>query len=169
MALSKREIERRIKEEKLVSDFVDLKTQLQPASFDLTAAKVFEFENAGALDFDNSERKLSDGRELSFNADGWLELKKGAYRVQFNEAIKLPSGLAALSISRSSLARCGCVVSTGWWDPSYEGKGACVLIVGNENGLKLKKNARISQIMFFEVDGDAGAVYGGIHHRENLV
>lgn len=168
MALSKREIERRIKEEKLVSDFVDLKTQLQPASFDLTAAKVFELVGEGALDFDNSERKVSDAKELSFDEKGWLHLPKGSYRVQFNEAIKLPSGLAALSISRSSLARCGCVVSTGWWDPGYEGKGACVLIVSNENGLRLKKNARISQMMFFEVDGNDGDVYNGVHHRENL-
>ncbi|MFH0836069.1 MAG: deoxyuridine 5'-triphosphate nucleotidohydrolase, partial [Candidatus Micrarchaeota archaeon] len=117
MILSKQEIARRIIEENLVSDFIDLKTQLQPASVDLTLAKVFALKQ-GALDFDNSERVLSEGVEVQPDENGWLELKKGAYRVQFNETIALAPDLAALSMSRSSLPRCGCVVSTGWWDPA---------------------------------------------------
>jgi len=47
MILSKNEILELIMQEKLVEGYVDLKHQLQPASFDLTLAKVHAIEGGG--------------------------------------------------------------------------------------------------------------------------
>ena len=66
MVLSRQEILDLILKEKLLENFVDLKSQLQPASFDFTLNKVFSLEGKGKLDFDNSERILSEPREISF-------------------------------------------------------------------------------------------------------
>ncbi|NUN11399.1 deoxyuridine 5'-triphosphate nucleotidohydrolase [Candidatus Micrarchaeota archaeon] len=167
MVLSKNEILDEISKNKLVEDFVDLKEQLQPASFDLTLAKVYEFDSKGALDFDNSERKICDVREISFNQEGWVDLKPGSYKARFNETIRLPSSLAGITVSRSSLARNGCMVHTGFWDPGYSGKGECVIVIG-DRGLKLKKNAKIAQMIFFKLSTEATDLYSGMHQNAHL-
>ncbi|MFH0922916.1 MAG: deoxyuridine 5'-triphosphate nucleotidohydrolase [Candidatus Micrarchaeota archaeon] len=167
MILSHGEILDLIAREKLVEDFIDLKKQLQPASFDLTLAKVSAIEGEGVLDFDNSKRVLSNVRELEFDESGFVSLEPGAYKVRFNETVRLPAGLAALTTTRSSLARCGSFVHVGWWDPGYHGKGEGLLQVGSR--IKLEKNARIAQMVFLHLSAEARELYSGIHHKENLV
>lgn len=169
LILSKQEIASLIKKQGLVTGFVDAAQQLQPASVDLTIEKVFELASgeAGALDFDNSERVIPKAAEVSFDEKDWLYLKPGNYKIRFNEAVKLPAGIAALTVSRSSLARCGCLVHVGWWDPGYEGRGEACLIVGGK-GLKLKRNAKVAQMIFVKMSEDAKHLYSGIHQKENL-
>lgn len=165
MILSKQEILTLIEKEKLVQDFVDLETQMQPASFDLTLAEVSIIEGEGVLDFDNSKRVLSESRKIAFE-NGFASLEKGVYKVRFNEAVRLPAAIAAFSTVRSSLARCGCTMHVGWWDPGYHGKGEGLLYVGNK--IKLEKNARIAQIVFVRLGKEAEELYSGVHHKENL-
>jgi len=167
MVLSHEEILDLIVREKLVEDFIDLKTQLQPASFDLTLAAVSAIEGEGVLDFDNSKRVLSKTSEIGFDEKNFVSLKPGEYRVRFNETVRLPAGLAAISTTRSSLARCGAFVHVGWWDPGYHGKGEGLLSVGKK--ISLEKNARIAQMVFLRLNSEARELYAGIHHKENLV
>ena len=148
MILSKQEILDLIAKDKLVEDYVDLKQQLQPASFDLTLAKVFALEGEGTVDFDNSKRVLSKTRELSFD-NGFVTLLPGVYKIQFNETVRLPGSISALTTTRSTLARCGAFVHVGWWDPGYHGKGEALLSVGNK--LRLEKNARVAQMVFMRL------------------
>ena len=145
MILSKQEILDLILKEKLVEDYVDLKHQLQPASIDLTLAKVFKIESEGTIDFDNSKRVLSKTTEIAFD-NGLVILEPGVYKIQFNETVRLPAGIAAFTTTRSTLARCGAFVHVGWWDPGYHGKGEALLSVGHK--LRLEKNARVAQMVF---------------------
>ncbi|MFH0973712.1 MAG: deoxyuridine 5'-triphosphate nucleotidohydrolase [Candidatus Micrarchaeota archaeon] len=167
MILSKREILERIKNDGLVTGLVDAAHQVQPASVDLTVEKVFALESEGALDFDNSERVIPKASEIPFNDKEWVSLAPGNYKIRFNEAVRLPAGIAALSVSRSSLARCGSLVHVGWWDPGYEGRGEACLVVGGA-GLKLKRNAKVAQMIFVKMSEDAHELYAGIHQKENL-
>ncbi|PIO06242.1 deoxyuridine 5'-triphosphate nucleotidohydrolase [Candidatus Micrarchaeota archaeon CG08_land_8_20_14_0_20_59_11] len=159
---------RRLIAEGAVKDFRDLKAQLQPASVDLTVSRVFRFVSAGAIDFDNSERKMADVEEIRFDEKGWALLPQGAYKIRFAEAVRIPSDYCAVTFARSSLARCGCDLYNGWWDPGYEGRGESVFVVHNEHGLRLKKGARVAQLVFFRLNEEAKELYGGIHHKENL-
>ncbi len=168
MILSKQEILERIKRDSLVSGAIDIASQVQPASVDLTVEKVFAFESeAGALDFDNSERVIPKTSEIPFEKD-WVDLKPGNYKIRFNEAVRLPAGIAALTTARSSLARCGSLVHVGWWDPGYEGRGEACLVVGGA-GLKLKRNAKVAQMIFVRLSEEARELYSGIHQKENLL
>ncbi len=167
MILAKHEILERITREKLVEGYVDLKQQLQPASFDLTLESIHALEEQGALDFDNSQRVIPKTRELEFDAEGWIELKPGTYKIRFNEAVRLPDDLTALSLPRSSLARCGAFVHVGLWDPGYHGRGESLLAVGGK-GLRLKKNAKVAQYVFLKLNDKARELYTGIHHKENV-
>ncbi|MFH1199564.1 MAG: deoxyuridine 5'-triphosphate nucleotidohydrolase [Candidatus Micrarchaeota archaeon] len=169
MILNRQEILERILKEKLIQGYTDAKSQLQPAGFDLTVEKVFKLKTQGAIDFDNKGRKISEVTELAWGADGWLELKQGTYKIQFAEEVALPGELAAMTILRSSVMRCGCVMHQGYWDPGYHGKGETALYVGNENGLRLKKGAKIAQMVFFKVaGGGADEIYAGMHQHENV-
>lgn len=167
MILAKQEILDRIAREKLVEGYVNLKQQLQPASIDLTLESIHELEEKGALDFDNSSRVIPKTRQLEFNAEGWIDLAPDAYKIRFNEMLRLPDDLAALSVSRSSLARCGALTHAGWWDPGYHGRGEALLIVGGK-GLRLKKNAKVAQMIFMKLNEKTRELYSGVYHKENV-
>lgn len=156
--LNKLQIEKLIKEKELIAGFINLDKQLTPNGFDLTVAKVFEFNSGGALDFSNSERVLPETDEIvakKINPDekyGWWHLKKGVYKVRTNETVKLPNDLIALAFSRTSLLRMGGFTQHGVWDAGFCGKGEFVLTVENPHGIKLKENARVAQLVFFNVE-----------------
>lgn len=165
MILNKSEIAERVLKDKLVA-LRDAKHQLQPASVDLTLDKVYRFKGKGAIDFDNSERVISEVEEISFN-DDWVDLPKGAFKVQYAEEVRMPEDLAAIAFTRSSLARCGCDIYNGWWDPGYRGKGEGLLIVHNPEGVRLRKGAKIVQLVFVPLNA-SGHLYDGVHRGENL-
>jgi len=166
--LQKAELLRRVKEQQLIADYVDLEQQLQPASFDLTLQKVFALKGAGTIDFDNAERKLSEVEELPFDADGKVFLPKGVYKIRYNEIVSIPPDLCAFNSSRSSLTRCGAAVQMGFWDPGYSGRSENMLLVMNENGLTLKKDAKLTQLIFVTLDDHAAELYKGIHQNESV-
>ncbi|MEM4255349.1 MAG: deoxyuridine 5'-triphosphate nucleotidohydrolase [Candidatus Norongarragalinales archaeon] len=166
MILSKSEILELILKEKLVEGYVDLKHQLQPASFDLTVAQVFALESPATIDFDNSSRKVSKTKEIPWE-NNEITLAQGEYKIQYNETVRLPADIAALTVNRSSLGRSGCIVQSGWWDPGYHGKGGSMLTVGKQ-GLHVKKNAKVAQMVFMRVSGENTHIYEGAYHKENI-
>src|SRR3989304_5207289 len=166
--LNREEIERLIKEKGLVTDYINLDVQLTPNGFDLTVEKVSEFDTAGALDFSNKERKVPEGREIPPHKEnpqdkfGWWNLKKGAYKIRTNETISLPKDLIAVSFPRTSLLRMGGFTQNGVWDAGFRGKGEFILLVENPNGIRLKQNARINQIIFTKIN-ETEKGYDGIY------
>jgi deoxycytidine triphosphate deaminase len=40
--------------------------------------------------------------------------------------------------------------------------------VFNENGIRIKKNARIAQMIFFELTSPATKIYSGIYQKEGI-
>jgi dUTP pyrophosphatase len=168
MILSKEEIRELIEKEKLIQNFISLKHQLTPNGFDLTVKKIFGFESEGKLDFSNKERILSELKEIKpvkekkENKYGWWNLKKGCYLVETNEIVKLPLDLMAMGKPRSSSLRMGITINTGYWDSGFEGTSQFLLIVLNPNGVKIKENARICQIIFARTKGTKGG-YNGVY------
>lgn len=164
--LSKNEIRRLIEEERLISDYVDLETQLQPNGFDCTLRKVARIKGHAKLDFDNSERHIPETEDLEFDGD-WIFLEKGYYRAYINEVVRIPVSMMALARPRSSLIRAGANILTAVWDAGYVGRSEVGLVVYNEDGIWLKRNARIVQLVFFRLESETDG-YAGVYRGENL-
>ena len=96
-----------------------------------------------------------------------MELKPGAYKVIFNEYVSIPDDVAGLAFTRSSLLRCGAALNNAVWDPGYHGRSEAMLVVTNSHGIKLKKNAKLVQIVFVKLTSAPKQVYTGIFKGEN--
>ncbi len=152
----------------LVEQMLDPATQIQPNGIELTLQRVEVYEDLGAIAFDNSERKLPQTKILKFDGDGWVHLSKGCYKIIFNEIVNIPKNIAAIAKPRSSLLRCGATVETAVWDAGYSGRSESLLVVYNEKGFKLRKNARVLQLLFFRLGEDVLQGYSGIYQNENI-
>jgi dUTP pyrophosphatase len=151
----------------LLENAIDIETQIQPNGLELTLKEIKTIEGFGAVDFDNSERKLPDGKTLEFGSDGWIHLSEGIYKVLFNEIVNIPMNLAAIAKPRSTLIRCGATLETAVWDAGYRGRSESMLVVYNAAGFKLKKDARIMQLLFYTLDAKVEEGYSGIYQNEN--
>ena len=156
-----------ITEYNLVTEYLDLDKQLQPSGFDLSLESVEAYLGGGAVDFSNRERVIADTRTIEPDSDGWINLAKGVYKVVYNEVVKIPLNVAAIARTRSTLLRNGAEVGTAVWDPGYEGRSSSMLTVHNPHGLRLKKDARVAQLIFFET-GDVEKGYSGVYQKERM-
>lgn len=169
--LNREEIRKLINTQSLIADYINLDTQLTPNGFDLTVESVFEFESFGALDFSNKERKIPQGKEILPQKEnpqdkfGWWHLSKGAYKIRTNETLNLPQDLIAIAFSRTSLLRMGAFTQNGVWDAGFKGRSEFILVVENPNGIKLKQNARIVQLIFFRIN-KTNQGYQGIYQNQ---
>jgi dUTP pyrophosphatase len=165
--LNSNQIRSLIEQQLLISDFIDLKTQLQPAGFDLSLKEVHAYNGAGAVDYSNKERKIAPTTQLKPDTDGWYDLKQGCYTVVYNEIVKMPLNLVALARSRSTILRNAAAVETAVWDPGYQGRSSSLFVVENPNGIRLKQDARIAQLIFFTTD-EVEKGYDGIYQNERI-
>ena len=152
----------------LVESMIDPETQTQMSGVELTLQKIERFNSAGAVAFDNKERKLPETEPLNFDEMGWIELPAGSYLVTFNEIVNIPKDVAAMARARSTLLRCGATLETALWDPGYRGRSQSLLVVYNPQGLKLKKNARLMQLVFLRLEKEAEKLYSGKYQGENI-
>ncbi len=166
------QIEKLIREQGLITGYIDLDTQLTPNGFDLTAGNMYEFESGGAVDFSNKERVLPDVREVALQKNdprdthGWWHLEKGSYKIKTNETVKLPNSLTGIAFPRSTLLRMGAYTQTGVWDAGFQGKSEFILMVENHRGIRIKQNARIAQLLFMGIE-EAVRVYEGIYQNKS--
>jgi dUTP pyrophosphatase len=154
----------------LIENAINIGIQLQSNGFDLTVWKIHKFSNkAGKIAFDNSERELPETYEIHFDENDWIYLPKGSYKIILNEKINLPKDLMAIGAPRSSLLRTGVSIGTAIWDAGYSGRSECLLLVLNEAGFCIKKNARVVQLVFMKVSkvSRSGKGYDGNYNSEH--
>ena len=152
--------------EPLMAGYLDLDAQAQPNGFDVTVGEVMEYTSAGEMA--ESSRSLSSTRPLQWGSAGSLELAPGPYLAVLNERISLPFHIMALMQPRSSLLRSGVTVHTAVWDAGYRGRSQVMLTVLNPHGFRLGRNARIGQLVFFNLDRQLVQGYQGQYQDENL-
>jgi dUTP pyrophosphatase len=156
-----------IEKRQLISNFIDLEKQLQPAGFDLSLKEVLSYSGSGAVDYTNLERKIADTETLKADSNGWYNLGKGCYVVIYNETVKMPLNIVAIARTRSTLLRNGAVVETAVWDPGYQGRSSSLLVVHNPMGLRLKQDARIAQLIFYIIE-EVEKGYDGVYQKERM-
>jgi len=151
----------------LVEDFVDLEQQLQPNGIDLTLHEVALLQSAGTITVDNSQRQVSELAPLIFDGLGYIDLVPGVYLITYNEIVHLPEDITALAAPRSSLLRCGVAIDTAVWDAGYSGRSQSLMVVYNAQGIRLQRNARIVQLIFFKLTQKTRG-YRGTYQGENV-
>lgn len=166
MTLNKQQLRRLIENEGLVQNYVHLDTQLTPQGFDLTVDEIHRIEGSGKLDFSNDEREIPDSEpirpEKKNEGDdyGWWNLEQGTYKVVMNEKVDIPNDVTGFAFPRSSLLRMGVTIENAVWDSGFTGTGSFKLSVDNPDGVEIKENARVNQIVFEEIketeDGYSG-------------
>ena len=163
--LNDKQLRKLIVDDGLVRDYIDMDKQLQPSGFDLSLQSVEEYLSSGAVDFSNKERIIAETKQINPDQNGWWVLNKGVYKIVYNEIVKIPTNIAAIARTRSTLLRNGAEVGTAVWDPGYEGRSSSMLIVNNSKGLSLKKGARVAQLIFFRT-GEVDKGYNGVFQKE---
>jgi len=158
MTLNKQQLRELIQNEGLVQNYVHLDTQLTPQGFDLTVDEIHRIKGSGKLDFSNDEREIPDSEpirpEKKREGDeyGWWELEQGTYKVVMNEKVDIPDDVTGFAFPRSSLLRMGVTIENAVWDSGFTGTGSFKLSVDNPEGVEIKENARVNQIVFEEIE-----------------
>jgi dUTP pyrophosphatase len=165
--LNSEEIRHLIIERELITGYIDLDKQLQPAGFDLSLDEIYTYLGEGAVDFTNLERVTAETKKVNPDQGGWYQLAQGCYMVVYNETVKMPLDVVALARSRSSMLRNAAAIETALWDPGYKGKSSSLLVVHNPYGIKLKQDARIAQLVFFKTE-ELEKGYSGIYQNERI-
>jgi dUTP pyrophosphatase len=166
--LSKQDILNLVKSEPpLISNYVKLEDQVQSNGFDLTLMEVGLIRSPGTIGITNADRVISGLEPYLIDSRGFFSLAEGSYVITFNEIVSLPKDVMALGQPRSSLLRCGVTINMAVWDAGYSGRGQALLTVFNPHGFKLQKNARVAQLVFFQL-ADETEGYSGAYQGENL-
>jgi len=165
--LNDQTIRRLINNHQLITHYKDLETQLQPSGFDITLHHIESFTGGGAADYSNQERIIAETTPLEPNPEGWYSLPQGIYKVVYNETVNMPLDVAAIARTRSTLLRNGAALATAVWDPGYHGRSSSLLTVHNPHGIRLKRDARIAQLIFFHtLEVERG--YSGVYQNERV-
>lgn len=78
-----------------------------------------------------------------------FHLVPGTYSLTFDQGCKLPADKTAFIRHRSSVLRCGSIITSGVYDPGFEvDEMGGVMIVNQE--IRIEKGARVAQIIVME-------------------
>ncbi len=152
----------------LIEHYISLDEQLQPNGFDLTLQEVSRMTSAGGMGAGLEQRELAETEPMPFDAGGWLRLPLGPYLLTFNEVLNLPLDLTALGFPRSSLLRSGVSIHTAVGDAGYRGRPQALMVVHNPAGYRVQRDARLWQLMFFQLAKPVSQGYQGRFLGENL-
>jgi len=168
IVLSKQDIHQLLRQQPpLIEGYINLEEQVQPNGIDLTLREVALLQSSGKIAVTESQRQVSDLAPLVFDGLDFVDLVPGDYVITYNEIVHLPKNIMALATPRSSLLRCGVTVNTAVWDAGYSGRSQSLMVVYNPQGFRLQRNARIVQLVFFQLTQETEG-YQGIYQRENI-
>lgn len=151
----------------LIDACPSLNEQVQPNGFDLTVQEIAIIRSPGTIAVSNADRVISGLEPLISDSLGFFSLSPRSYVITFNEVVSLPKDVMALGAPRSSLLRCGVTVNMAVWDAGYSGRGQALLTVFNPQGFRLQKNARVAQLVFFQLAAETEG-YKGQYQGENI-
>jgi deoxycytidine triphosphate deaminase len=104
----------------------------------------------------------------SVNNDGKFifKLEPGTYSLTFEQGCKLPNNMTAFIRHRSSMLRCGAVITSGVFDPGFEVDEMGSIMIVTESMI-VEKGARVAQIIMFE--NNEAELYNGQWQKDKDV
>ena len=133
--------------------------QVQPNAIDLRVDKIFQTYGQVFV-ISEQEKAHRESREIR-PTDSWWRLDPGSYEIIMEGIVSIGDDEAGWVITRSSLNRNGCFITSGLYDSGYEGVMAGVLHVNN-GPIRIKRGTRVGQFLLFKAealnqyDGDYG-------------
>jgi deoxycytidine triphosphate deaminase len=76
-------------------------------------------------------------------------LSPGTYSITFEQGIQLPSNKTAFIRHRSSILRCGGIITSGVYDPGFEVDEMGAVLIATQP-ITIEKGARVAQIIIFD-------------------
>jgi len=129
----------------------------QPNAVDLRLDKVYLIQ-PNIFEISNEHKIHRGSTEILPDAFGYFLLYPGSYEVIMENIIHVGKDEAGWIITRSTLNRNGCFITSGLYDSGYKGIMAGVLHVTVDMA-KIKKGTRIGQYLSF--DSESLATYDG--------
>lgn len=129
----------------------------QPNAVDLRLEKVFKIL-PNVFEVTNETKTHRGTEELLPDSEGFYFLDPGHYEVVMENIINVGEGEAGWVITRSTLNRNGCFITSGLYDSGYHGVMAGVMHV-TVGPAKIKKGTRIGQYLSF--NAEALTMYDG--------
>lgn len=123
---------------------------VQPNAIDLRLDKVFSINNK-TFELSNDHKKHRGSEEVHPDQDGYFTLPQGSYEVVMENIIHVGEGEAGWVITRSTLNRNGCYITSGLYDSGYHGVMAGVLHI-SVGEARIKKGTRIGQYLSFDAE-----------------
>ena len=77
------------------------------------------------------------------------ELQPGTYSLTFEQGIKLDANHTAFIRHRSSILRCGGIITSGVYDPGFEVEEMGGVLIATQP-IDIEKGARVAQVIIFE-------------------
>lgn len=118
--------------------------------YDLTLKSIKKVSGGVVM---QDKTNVSDYTEVapSVNADGKFifKLEPGTYSLTFEQGCKLPNNMTAFIRHRSSMLRCGAIITSGVYDPGFEVDEMGGVMIVTESMI-VEKGARVAQIIMFE-------------------
>ena len=129
----------------------------QPNAVDLRLEKIYKIL-PNVFEISNDHKKHRGSEEILPGEDDYFTLLPGSYEVVMENLINVGEGEAGWVITRSTLNRNGCFITSGLYDSGYHGVMAGVLHVTVDTA-RIKKGTRIGQYLSF--DAEAVRMYDG--------
>ena len=123
---------------------------VQPNAVDLRLGKVFKINNT-LFELSNEHKHHRGSVEVNPGLDGYYYLEVGSYEVVMENIIQVGEGEAGWVITRSTLNRNGCFLTSGLYDSGYHGVMAGVLHV-TTGPVRIKQGTRIGQYLSFDAE-----------------
>lgn len=132
----------------------------QANAIDLRLDKVFRIL-PNIFEITNDHKKHRGSEEILPDAEDFFALSPGSYEIVMENIIHVGEGEAGWVITRSTLNRNGCFITSGLYDSGYHGVMAGVLHI-TVGDARIKKGTRVGQYLSFNAealslyDGDYG-------------
>ena len=132
----------------------------QANAIDLRLDKVFRIL-PNLFEITNDHKKHRGSEEILPDAEDFFALSPGSYEIVMENIIHVGEGEAGWVITRSTLNRNGCFITSGLYDSMYHGIMAGVLHI-TVGDARIKKGTRVGQYLSFNAealslyDGDYG-------------
>ncbi len=132
----------------------------QPNAVDLRVDKIFRLKDEVFVITDK-EKTHRGSEEVQPDSNNMFCLEPGVYEIIMENIVKVPESYAGWVITRSTLNRNGCHITSGLYDSGYNGVMAGLLHVAH-GPAAIEKGTRVGQFLMFDAetlslyDGDYG-------------
>lgn len=123
--------------------------QIQPNAIDLRISKAYKIFNSNLFYLSDKDKVHRGSVEIE-PIDGCFRFEAGSYEIVMEGIIEIGENEAGWVITRSTLNRNGCFITSGLYDSGYKGVMAGVLHVSGPAYIEV--GTRVGQMLIFDAE-----------------